>query len=566
MNRGRSRPPRNGGTLSEALSPDERGQLLRLRGTLEQSADEAFSRRLAEARPPWRKAPRPASTAKTPAQELDSRGHRRGPLNAIRKQPDPPRAVVQAKPTPTQLPESESQPADQGFAYWDFPHEAPRREPLPPPISDHEKSLFDDLLRTGAELPPADGEGLFMVLGVDFGTSSTKMIVRLPYEAGTPTIAIPAPAPCRVRGEPYLWKTLLWLRADGTFRPWPEPDAAVLDALKQGLIQGRSETEISGIAAPAPVKRAQAGAAFLAYAVRYARGWLLRNRPNLLRGRRPVWFLNLGIPAASYDAIEIANPYRRIGAAALELSTIDGPITARATQIFLDHRRVVDAGASEQAAEALGVAVFPETAAEMTGFAKSTRSAPDLYLLVDVGAMTLDACMFRLKPEGDGKDLYAFMAAEVRPLGVDSLHWFLAEGKTEAGFVQQCKRALRGVVWRTKVDRDPHATTWMRGNDVPVFLTGGGAAHRLHQEILRSLGPWLEELTRNDGIRLLELPVPENIDLPIPLTGFGRLAVAWGLSYPPTEIGRIHAMREVKDVERPARVDLSERYISKDQV
>ena len=566
MTRGRSRRPRSGGTLSEALSPDARGQLLRLRSALEQSADEAFSRRLAEARPPWRRTRTPASAVKRPAQEPGSRGHRRGLPNAVRRQPEQPGAAVQAKPEPTRPPEAESRPAGPAFAYWDFPHEAPCREPPPPPVSDHEKSLFDDLLRIGAGLPPADGDVLFMVLGVDFGTSSTKMIVRLPYEAGTPTIAIPAPKPCHVCGEPYLWQSLLWLRADGTFCPWPEPDAAVLDALKQGLIQGRSETEISGIAAPAPVTRAQAGAAFLAYAVRYARGWLIRNQPNLLRGRRPVWFLNLGIPAASYDAIEIANPYRRIGAAALELSTIDGPITARATQVFLDHRRVVEAGASRESAEALGVAVFPETAAEMTGFAKSTRSAPDLYLLVDVGAMTLDACMFRLKPDGGEDDLYAFMAAEVRPLGVDSLHWFLAEGKTEAGFAEQCERALRRVVWSTRRDRDPLATAWMRGRDVPVFLTGGGAAHHLHRKIVSSLGPWLEEHTKNAGIRLLELPVPENLTCPIELSHFGRLAVAWGLSYPPSEIGRIHAMREVDDVERPARVDLSERYVSKDQV
>ena len=566
MTRGRSRRPRNGGTLSEALSPDARGQLLRLRSTLEQSADEAFNRRLAEARPPWRRTRTPASALPTPAQEPDSRDHRRDPSHAIRRQPAPPGAAHRAKPEPTQSPEAESRPAEPVFAYWDFPHEAPCREPLPPPVSEHEKSLFDDLLRTGSGLPPADGDLLFMVLGVDFGTSSTKMIVRLPYETGTPTIAIPAPEPCRVGGEPYLWQTLLWLRADGTFCPWPEPDAAVLDALKQGLIQGRSETEISGLAAPAPVTRAQAGAAFLAYAVRYARGWLIRHRPDFFRGRRPVWFLNLGIPAASYDAMEIADPYRRIGAAALELSTTDGPVTARATRVFLDHRRVVEAGASRESAEALGVAVFPETAAEMAGFAKSTRSAPDLYLLVDVGAMTLDACMFRLKPDGGEDGLYAFMAAEVRPLGVDSLHWFLAEGKTEAGFAEQCKRALRGVVWRTRRDRDPLATAWMRGRDVPVFLTGGGAAHHLHRKIVSSLGPWLEEHTQNDGIRLLELPVPENLIRPVPLSGFGRLAVAWGLSYPPREIGQIHAMRDVEDVERPARVDLSERYISKDQV
>ena len=125
MKRGRSRRPHNGSTLSEALSPDERGKLLRLRGTLEQSADEAFSRRLAEARPPWRGTHKPASAVKTPATKPGSRDHPRNPLNAARKQPVPPRADVQFKPEQTQSPGAESQPAGPVFAYWDFPHEAP---------------------------------------------------------------------------------------------------------------------------------------------------------------------------------------------------------------------------------------------------------------------------------------------------------------------------------------------------------------------------------------------------------------------------------------------------------
>ena len=115
-----------------------------------------------------------------------------------------------------------------------------------------------------------------------------------------------------------------------------------------------------------------------------------------------------------------------------------------------------------QKAEEPGVAVFPETAAETTGFAKSARGAPGLYLLVDVGAMTLDASMFRLKVDpDDNSELYAHMAAAVRPLGVDSFHWFLNKGKTESKFVVQCNRMLWGVVWPTKSRRDPKATGWM---------------------------------------------------------------------------------------------------------
>ena len=452
------------------------------------------------------------------------------------------------------------------FEYWDFPSEAPVRERPPASISDAERSRLEELLQAGTESSTAGGEDLFVILGLDFGTSSTKMIVRLPYEAGEPAIAIPAPDPCRSGDQPYLWQTVLWLKEEGTFLPWPEPGAAVLNSLKQGLIQGRSGATISDSEATVAVNRAQAGVAYLAFVIRYARGWLLRNRPDLFRGRKPVWFVNLGMPAASYDDRKLVEPYRRIGAAALQLAKIDSPITVDAAQFFLDDPHVAKAGASEEAAERLGVAVVPETAAEMTGFAKSTRNAPGLYLLVDVGAMTLDACMFRLNQNANPGDLYAFMAAQVRPLGVDSIHWFRAEGKAEPEFVQQCDHTLRAVVWDTKRNRDPNAASWKEGNDIPVFLAGGGAVNRLHRDVVTSLGPWLKQHVRNDGIRLLELPVPNAIELPERLQDFGRMAVAWGLSYPLTDIGRIRPMRDIEDIPPSSVTDLSGRFTSKDQV
>jgi hypothetical protein len=130
---------------------------------------------------------------------------------------------------------------------------------------------------------------------------------------------------------------------------------------------------ISASKASVAVNRALAGVAYLTFVVRYVKGWLLRNRPDVFRGRKPVWFLNLGMPTASYDDVKLAATYRRVGAAALQLAKIDTPVTVEAAQLFLDDPHVAKAGASEEAAEELGVAVFPETAAEMTGFAKSTR-------------------------------------------------------------------------------------------------------------------------------------------------------------------------------------------------
>ena len=51
--------------------------------------------------------------------------------------------------------------------------------------------------------------------------------------------------------------------------------------------------------------------------------------------------------------------------------------------------------------------------------------------------------------------------------------------------------------------------------------------------------------------RLLELPIPANIELPIGVSDFSRLAVAWGLSYPPSEIGEIVPPSAVEDKTPP---------------
>ena len=448
------------------------------------------------------------------------------------------------------------------FQYWDFPNDAPVREEPPTEISDADKESLETVLRLGCALPTGDGEELFIILGLDFGTSSTKVIVRLPYETGEPTIAIPAPAHCRSGNEPYLWQTVVWLGAQGTFRPWPEPETMVLSSLKQGLLQGRSERAIDSTIGT--VTRAQAGVAYLTYVIRYVRGWLLRHRPHLFVGRKPQWFVNIGVPVATYDDPDLAAPYRRIGAAALQLAKVDSPIGVESTQAFLTNPNVEQAGESAEDAEELGIAVIPEAAAEMTAFAKSTRGAPGLYLLVDVGAMTLDVCMFRLNRDVD--ELYSFMEAEVRPLGVDALYWFLSEGKTELECIKQCGQALHDVVMRTKRHRDPRAECWKQGNTVPVFLAGGGAANRFHRERVEHLGTWLADNTVSGGIRLVDLAVPQTMACPEPLREFGRMAVAWGLSYPPMEIGRIETMRQIDDVSPDPIVDYKARLITKDQV
>ncbi|MBL0934829.1 MAG: hypothetical protein IBJ07_08770 [Rhizobiaceae bacterium] len=430
-----------------------------------------------------------------------------------------------------------------------------------------DKAKYERILASGGEEQESDLSELFAVIGLDFGTSSTKIIVRFPYEAGQPTVAIPAPRHSLSDGDGYLWQTVLWLRESGEFVSWPEKDAKVLHSLKQGIMgPGATQPCIGGTYRGLEITRKDAATAYLAYVIRYVRGWLRTSRPALFRGRFTRWLLNLGLPAENADNSVLSSTYRQVAAAALLCANYDGPVDVETTYIFLLDEKVRAAAQSIEEALELGIGVIPETVAEAVGFAKSNMSAPDLYLMVDVGATTLDVCTFRLHRWNQGEDQYALQNGMVRPLGVDAMHWFLGAGRDESGFRAQCERSIREVVWTTRKDKDRNARCWQAGNDLPVFLVGGGAQNAVHRSIVAELSPWLRQNTGNEGIKLLEVPAPRGIDCPIPLAAFGRMAVAWGLSYPEDELGTILPLSKSEDVPPLLESSWSDSFVSKEQV
>ena len=521
--------------LGDMISSEDKKRLEELRDGLMQRTQKTIEAQLALPKPPWRTPP-----SKTRSLESPMKKRRR---------------------------EEASQYTD-GFRFWDFPKEAAIRERPPETISRVNRDEFDRISSAGApQLHGTEGDLLFFTIGLDFGTSSTKVIVRLPYESGEPTVAVPAPVHCRSGDHPYLWQTVLWVRGSGEFIPYPEQGARPLYTLKQRLLgQEPGALSIQDIPEEKGVTYLNAATAYFAQVIRYVRGWLILNRPALFRGRRPVWFVNLGLPAASHANEPLVRVYRRTAAAALMLANSGEEMTPETTGVFLGHPEVEKAAQFGDEAAGLGIAVIQEVAAAATGFAKSPNRAGGLYLMVDVGAMTLDVCIFRLSRNSEGADLYPILTADVRPLGVESFYWFQSEGRTGDGFVEQCKRCLLARISKTKQRRDRLADCWKPGNKLPAFLTGGGSRNDLHCNVMYQVDDYLKQNYQNDGVRLLELPAPDTIDFPEPLADMGRMAVAWGLSYPPTDIGEIRLESDIPDVPHPGTVDYGEKFVSKDQV
>jgi hypothetical protein len=251
------------------------------------------------------------------------------------------------------------------------------------------------------------------------------------------------------------------------------------------------------------------------------------------------------------------------------------------------------------------VTVIPEIIAEVIGYSRSPMRQNGMYLLVDVGACTLDASTFILREE-DNEDEFLILWAEIRRLGSYELHkrriatiGDIMESKlcslseacdaisplpeqrgyfpdwtgedrqrlsdSDGEFCRSCRVLLQKVVGMTKKKRNPLSDTWNTG--LPVFLCGGGSPIKLYQDSIRDAFRKLESIGIR-GFSLVPLPKPGNLETEdIPPLEYHRVAVSYGLSFSGLDIGRIIPQKELDDIEefRPIR-DLEGTFIDKEKV
>lgn len=580
-------------TLADVLSKADHVKLAALRAGLEQRVQESVGRQFQRPIEPWRERSAKVTAQPKPPSERQviSKSHRqiigqRERSAQVIAQPKPPARQVVSKshrqivgqlsktgrPVREQAPRSPTgvaaAPTAAVYETWELPGAASVREAPPVSIDADVKESMErcQIAGQGESLAERSGQALYATVGVDFGTSCTKVVVRFAYEPGSPAIAIPAPGYCRSGGDPYLWQTVVWASSDGSFAPWPEAGSTALHSLKQGLVSSRPNEVVAKVDSQPGVTRLDAATAYLAFVVRHVRGWLALNKPEMLRNRTISWFMNVGLPAANFDKIDLLDRYRAACAAALLLASSAEPVSVLSIRAIAARQEVLAARKSVEGGEKLGIAVFPEVAAEVAGFMQSTAGASGLYALVDVGAMTLDVCTFRFARREGEDDFYPLLQAGVHHLGVEAYHWYMKEGRSHEKFVAECNLRVREAIWVTKQRRDINASAWRAGNDLPLFLAGGGARNDLHKKVVEALHGWAQQQIRNEGVRILEPVIPENLEFPERGGDYARLPVAWGLSLDSPDIGRIMRPSEIEDME-PRRIrDYASNYPSKDQV
>lgn len=160
--------------------------------------------------------------------------------------------------------------------------------------------------------------------------------------------------------------------------------------------------------------------AYLALVIRYARAWLFNEHSNQYAHSDLLWSIAIGQPADQALSIESKELFTRIGNLAWQLSM---------TEKSLNSKFVLDQWKSFQgnhfSSEYVECLIIPELAAQIHGFINSDNfdpRKPNIFLMIDVGAGTLDFSIFSVRISDDGLKNFNLFINSVQPHGVANFH------------------------------------------------------------------------------------------------------------------------------------------------
>lgn len=439
---------------------------------------------------------------------------------------------------------------------------------------------------------------LDVVIGLDFGTSSTKVIIQVPQFTGQPAYAVPFGkfAHSSLR---YLLPTQLAINEDGicTF-PEDVSHSSIADFKVRLMYEAQSPIDTRAGRWSAVVLTT----AYLALVLRYVRIWFLRSKRDIFGGYTIRWTFNLGLPAAIDDDPDLRNTFSTVGKAAWLAFEDQGAVTLDLADSSV---AAVEGALNHEDDLSFDFGTVPEVVAQVTGYARSRARTEGLHFLVDIGASTLDLCAFILT-EFSGDDHFSLLTAEVKLLGGHRLHLARVDGVKQAIeiyaeklfdtkdplshipedldqympshemflreitnansiFAEECKKVVQGTLWYTRTDRDPKAVAW--SDKLPIFVCGGARSVEVYQEAISNVDPWLRRFVETcQGAKAVELPIPDSLDAQVDKETYHRLSVAWGLSHQSFNVGTYSRPQEIENTPRLLAKDIGEKFVSKDMV
>ena len=430
-------------------------------------------------------------------------------------------------------------------------------------------------------------------VGLDFGTSSTKVLFRrvdiveppLPVAfdhelAGYPSFALPSIAVFDRTGQLVLGDVAArllgddWARGMSGFKMLAagRHDSRYRDEVLERRFQRYVRECLKDDAACTPELLCSV---FLAFVMRRTRRWL---EHHFMRSDVEVRF-NTCVPVDQRQNSKVFEAFCRIAAVAQLLERTGADADSATDWLRQARENWLTAPYDEHAADTT-LYVIPEAVAATAGYVYSDKKVSGLHALVDIGAGTADVSILQISSSLKGGVTTDLLGAKSIPMGAAvleeqvsaalrrngstpsraSLYEILAGRRVDVTELENiildtlCQmRNGTAQAWSAAYKKIPGQSKWT-GSAVKVFLSGGGA---LIPESLRVFsvswqpgwGPYPTCVVPDPDIGV------KNSELP-----FARLCVAHGLTIPRGELGKFVMPDDVPAGERvePFRIDYSQ--------
>jgi hypothetical protein len=394
----------------------------------------------------------------------------------------------------------------------------------------------------------------FLVAGIDFGTSFSKVVLR---QQGTPQ-AVVVRFPTHPNG---LLDSQIGIAGACLLPPGALDDAPCIQYLKMLAAHGADGTPLDKgpiriPAALAPMRKDLGDpktlltllAFYFAHVMAATRDFITRESPwrnfDFSNPTKDVLVFQLAVPTGLLDnhgATERLFRAALIAAHKLHHAVDPELRTPRSYQTWAEE--VADA--LKPGSEALEKEYqwqclhYPEVLAALQAVFRSPNPQQDgLYMTMDVGAGTVELNAFRrntgehIPPVGVPKDLrnHDYYSLKVAPLGIHNFQepYALSQPRSAKEVLAELRLEVKTLYHKATVRQPNHGPpggirTWDRAR---LLIFGGGAKIPPYRDSFRQA---LDEVGFHSP-QIFDLPAATDLQLP-PDGDFGRFAVAYGMSF-----------------------------------
>lgn len=296
-------------------------------------------------------------------------------------------------------------------------------------------------------------------LGIDFGTSFTKVCVRDTDRDRSWIVSF-------VKDRPILKESLIptklavcssgRLLGGMTQSEWLGQTEAIqvsIDFIKMRLAKIELDKEGQGYPSDSlqsfqgsdlntPESLENLCIFYLSSVILRAKDWVLQNNADLVKNQEISWSANIGVPVKYCDSYALER-FSKV----LRLAWL---LTESHPQSFQELKERTTQLRRDISYENMPCFAIPEIAAAVYSYTVSRQAEPGVYIFFDIGSGTLEGASFRFWRENQMPKV-DFYSGEVNPLGINALAKWVAskipdsEAQVEDDIVQRSQSLLKDI-------------------------------------------------------------------------------------------------------------------------